>query len=66
MKPPKDRCMTVRCLKDAGEVILSYGRATMVRGSTVSLPVDEAEPLVREGVVEPIDWDEWGYGKNEQ
>lgn len=65
MKPPKDRCLTVRCLKDAGEVILSYGRATMVRGSTISLPLDEAEPLILEGVVEALDWDD-GYGKNEQ
>ncbi len=55
----------MRCLKDVGEVILSYGRAAVLPGSTISLPAEEAEPLLRDGTVELVDWDD-GYGRNRQ
>lgn len=64
-KPPKDTFVNVRCLKDVGEVILSYGRAAVLPGSTISLPAEEAEPLLRDGTVELVDWDD-GYGRNRQ
>ncbi|PNH12272.1 putative DNA replication complex GINS protein PSF1 [Tetrabaena socialis] len=64
-KPPKDTFVNVRCLKAAGEVILSYGRATILPGTTISLPAEEAEPLIRDGTVELVEWDD-GYGRNKQ
>ncbi|GFR41380.1 hypothetical protein Agub_g2063 [Astrephomene gubernaculifera] len=64
-KPPKDTFVNVRGLKDAGEVILSYGRATILYGTTVSLPAEEAEPLIRDGTVELVEWDD-GFGRNKQ
>ncbi|KAG2455102.1 hypothetical protein HYH02_000922 [Chlamydomonas schloesseri] len=62
-RPPKDTFVNVRGLKDAGEVILSYGRATVLVGTTISLPAEEAEPLLRDGTVELVDWDD-GFGRN--
>ncbi|GLC35973.1 hypothetical protein PLESTB_000525000 [Pleodorina starrii] len=64
-RPPKDTFVNVRGLKDAGEVILSYGRATILYGSIISLPSEEAEPLIRDGTVEPVEWDD-GFGRNKQ
>ncbi|KAG2499141.1 hypothetical protein HYH03_002724 [Edaphochlamys debaryana] len=64
-KPPKDMAVTVRGLKDAGEVVLSYGRATILTGTTISIPAEEAEPLIRDGTVELVEWDD-GYGRNKQ
>lgn len=62
-RPPKDTFVNVRGLKDSGEVILSYGRATVLVGTTISLPAEEAEPLLRDGTVEMVDWDD-GFGRN--
>ncbi|GIL72573.1 hypothetical protein Vretimale_4307 [Volvox reticuliferus] len=64
-RPPKDTFVNVRGLKDAGEVILSYGRATILNGTIISLPSEEAEPLIRDGTVEVVEWDD-GFGRNKQ
>jgi hypothetical protein len=64
-RPPKDTFVNVRGLKDSGEVILSYGRATILSGTIVSLPSEEAEPLIRDGTVELVEWDD-GFGRNRQ
>ncbi|GLI68790.1 hypothetical protein VaNZ11_013284 [Volvox africanus] len=64
-RPPKDTFVNVRGLKDAGEVIISYGRATILNGTIISLPSEEAEPLIRDGTVEVVEWDD-GFGRNKQ
>ncbi|EFJ44833.1 hypothetical protein VOLCADRAFT_94844 [Volvox carteri f. nagariensis] len=64
-RPPKDTFVNVRGLKDSGEVILSYGRATILYGTIISLPSEEAEPLLRDGTVELVEWDD-GFGRNKQ
>lgn len=56
--PPKDVNVLVRALKDHGERIFAFGRATVRTDKTFYLPADEAEPLIKEGIVERIPhWD---------
>lgn len=50
--PPKDPFVSIRVLQDYGEVIFSFGRLHLKKGTVHSLPADEAEPLIRQGVVE--------------
>jgi hypothetical protein len=52
--PPKDPSIEVRVLKDYGEVFLSLGRANLKKGTVHLLPRTEAEPLIREGVLESV------------
>ena len=52
--PPKDPSIEVRVLKDYGEVFLTLGRANLKKGTVHLLPRTEAEPLIREGVLESV------------
>ena len=52
--PPKDPSIEVRVLKNYGEVFLSLGRANLKKGTVHLLPRTEAEPLIREGVLESV------------
>ncbi len=62
--PPKDTFVNVRGLKDVGEVTTTFGRATILYGTTLSLPVEEAEPLLRDGTVEQVRAEKWrGWDK---
>jgi hypothetical protein len=44
----------VKVLETQGDMVFSFGQATLNRGTLHLLPVEEAEPLVREGVVEVV------------
>ena len=53
-QPPKTNNVLVKVLETQGEMMFSFGQATLSRGTLHLLPVEEAEPLVREGVVEVV------------
>ncbi|KAG1665769.1 hypothetical protein FOA52_002864 [Chlamydomonas sp. UWO 241] len=55
VRPPKTNNVLVKVLEDQGDMMFSFGQATLLRGTLHLLPVDEAEPLIREGSVEPVD-----------
>lgn len=50
--PPKSPFLSIRVLQDQGEVMFSFGRLHLRKGTVHSIPADEAEPLIREGFVE--------------
>ena len=52
--PPKDPSIEVRVLRDYGEAMTRLGRANLKKGTLHLLPRDEAEPLIREGVLESV------------
>ena len=53
--PPKGPSVEVVVLEDFGEVAFSIGRANLAKGSSHLLPRDEAEPLIRSGVLQLMD-----------
>lgn len=53
--PPKGPSVEVVVLEGFGEVAFSIGRANLARGSSHLLPRDEAEPLIRSGVLQLMD-----------
>jgi len=53
-QPPKANNVLVKVLETQGDMVFSFGQATLNRGTLHLLPVEEAEPLVREGVVEVV------------
>ena len=59
LAPPKELNVTVRVLKDAGEVVLdSGGVINLTKGTTHFVRRGDVEALIREGVVEQIDEEE--------
>ncbi|MEW5319186.1 MAG: hypothetical protein WDW38_010353 [Sanguina aurantia] len=52
--PPRDLLVSVKGLKDSGETIFSFGRYNILKDVQYLLPCSEAEPLIREGLVEEI------------
>lgn len=44
-------------LHDYGEVVFGVGRANLKKGTFHLLPRTEAEPLIREGVLESVEHD---------
>ncbi len=53
--PPKGYLVNVRVVRDYGEVAFSVGAAQLAAGSVHTLPLDEAQPLLRSGVLENLD-----------
>lgn len=53
--PPKGPSVEVVVLEDFGEVAFSIGRANLQKGTSHLLPRDEAEPLIRSGVLQMMD-----------
>lgn len=53
--PPKSNNVLVKVLETQGEMLFSFGQANLSRGTLHHLPVEEAEPLIREGVVELLE-----------
>ena len=53
--PPRDPSVGVRAARDYGDVAFSTGRVHVRAGQFYFLPCDEAEPLIREGVLTPVD-----------
>ena len=53
--PPKGYVVTVRVVRDYGEVAFSVGAAQLAAGSVHTLPLEEAQPLLRSGVLENLD-----------
>lgn len=47
----------MRCLRDYGEAVFRGGPTKLLAHTTHFLYRDEAEPLIRDGVVETIDLD---------
>lgn len=54
MLPPRDPNVSVRVLRDFGDVMLSIGSVLLQKGSVHLLPREEAEPLMRENLVQDI------------
>ena len=54
MLPPRDPNVSVRVLKDFGDIVLTVGTVLLQKGSVHLLPRGEAEPLIREGLVQDI------------
>eukprot|EP00195_Chlamydomonas_chlamydogama_P016831 CAMPEP_0202910670 /NCGR_PEP_ID=MMETSP1392-20130828/52672_1 /ASSEMBLY_ACC=CAM_ASM_000868 /TAXON_ID=225041 /ORGANISM="Chlamydomonas chlamydogama, Strain SAG 11-48b" /LENGTH=197 /DNA_ID=CAMNT_0049600841 /DNA_START=85 /DNA_END=675 /DNA_ORIENTATION=- len=46
-RPPKDISIEVKVVKEAGEMLFSFGRACLIPGLLLYLPADEAEPLIK-------------------
>ena len=57
--PPRDLNISVRVLKDYGTIETSVGSVVMAQGVVHLLPRTEAEPLIRQGVLEPLDLVDW-------
>lgn len=55
--PTKDPSVEVRVLHDYGEVVFGVGRTNLKKGTFHLLPRTEAEPLIREGVLESVEHD---------
>lgn len=55
-QPPKDPSVMVQALRDYGEVMFSTGTKPILRGQMYLLPRDEAEPLVKEGVLDIVEF----------
>ena len=54
MRPPKSNNVLVKVLESQGDMMFSFGQATLSRGTLHNLPVEDAEPLIREGSVELV------------
>ncbi len=54
-RPPKANNVLVKVLETQGDMMFSFGQATLDRGTLHLLPVEEAEPLIRDGSVEACD-----------
>jgi GINS complex subunit 1 len=54
-KPPKANNVLVKVMASQGELLFSFGNANLQRGTVHLLPVEEAEPLIKAGAVEPYD-----------
>ncbi len=55
MTPPKDTTVTVKVLKDHGTLATSGSiKVALTKGSTHNLQRSEAEPLIRLGVLRPV------------
>ena len=52
--PPKANNVLVKCLETQGDMVFSFGQTCLIRGTVHLLPVEEAEPLLREGIVEVV------------
>lgn len=55
MLPPREPDVTVRVLQNYGDVVLSIGSVLLQSGSVHLLPREEAEHLIREGIVQDIE-----------
>lgn len=55
MLPPKEPDVAVRVLRDYGDVVLSVGPVLLASGSVHLVPREEAEHLIREGIVEEVE-----------
>lgn len=55
VRPPKTNNVLVKVLEDQGDMMFSFGQANLLKGTLHLLPVEEAEPLIREGSVEAVD-----------
>lgn len=53
--PPKADCVTVKVVRDYGDVAFSVGILNLVAGSVHILLHEEAEPLIHSGVVVNLD-----------
>ena len=54
-KPPRANNVLVKVVESQGELMFSFGSANLQRGTVHLLPVEEAEPLIKSGAVEPAD-----------
>eukprot|EP00798_Chlamydomonas_sp_ICE-L_P024514 gene24514-10117_t len=54
-KPPKDISIQVKVLRSVGETIFSFGRTILTKGHTIFVPSDEAEPMIKSGILEAVD-----------
>ena len=53
--PPKGLRERVRVVQGQGEVMMSVGPVRLTAGSVHTLPRTEVEPLIRAGILEPLD-----------
>ena len=54
MDPPKELVVEVRSLSDYGEVMTEYGSVRLTKDSTLFMRRVDAEPLIRQGVLEQL------------
>jgi GINS complex subunit 1 len=54
MLPPKEPLITVRCLKDVGELVTETGVLQLVMGSQHFVRRSDVEGLIRQGQLEHI------------
>ncbi|GAX75503.1 hypothetical protein CEUSTIGMA_g2946.t1 [Chlamydomonas eustigma] len=54
IRPPKANNVLVKVLESQGDMMFSFGQASLMRGTLHLLPVEEAEPLIREGAVKMV------------
>ena len=53
--PPKDPEVQVRALQDYGEMVASDGTVHFQRNAVFFMAQEDAEPLIRQGVLERMD-----------
>ena len=56
--PPSDPELSVRVLKDCGEIVLPSGTFYLKKHTCHFMPREEAEGLIRDGYVEAVEHDE--------
>ena len=54
LQPPKELLITVRCLKDLGELVTESGTLQLVKGSQHLVRRSDVEALIRQGQLEHI------------
>lgn len=56
MHPPKDATIKVQVMRDHGVLAMSHSsRVGLSKGSVHCMQLPEAEPLIRQGVLQPLD-----------